>query len=44
VRPAAIDVSSSVEAAPGRKDPAKLRELFDVLRQSSFSIRHSTLT
>jgi phosphoribosylanthranilate isomerase len=40
VRPAAIDVSSGVESAPGRKDHAKLRDLFDVLRQSTFSIRH----
>jgi len=46
VRPAAIDVSSGVESAPGRKDPAKLRAFFDVLRHSSFSsfdIRHSAL-
>lgn len=32
VRPYAIDVSSGVESAPGRKDPAKLRALFDALR------------
>ena len=32
VRPAGIDVSSGVESSPGQKDPAKLRELFDVLR------------
>jgi phosphoribosylanthranilate isomerase len=32
VRPYAIDVSSGVESSPGRKDPAKLRELFAVLR------------
>jgi phosphoribosylanthranilate isomerase len=47
VRPAAIDVSSGVESAPGIKDPDKLRALFGVLRHasfSSFSIRHSTLT
>jgi phosphoribosylanthranilate isomerase len=44
VRPAAIDVSSGVESSPGRKDPAKLRELFGVLRASSLSaIRHSTI-
>lgn len=36
VRPAAIDVSSGVESAPGRKDPAKLRALFDVIRDSGF--------
>jgi phosphoribosylanthranilate isomerase len=43
VHPAAIDVSSGVESAPGRKDPAKLREFFDVLHQSSFALRHSSL-
>jgi phosphoribosylanthranilate isomerase len=45
VRPWAIDVSSGVEASPGRKDPAKLRDLFGILRQSPFSafgIRHSS--
>ena len=31
VRPYAIDVSSGVESAPGQKDPAKLRALFDAL-------------
>ena len=47
VRPAAIDVSSGVESAPGRKDAAKLRALFDILRLSpdssfsAFGIRHS---
>jgi phosphoribosylanthranilate isomerase len=34
VRPAGIDVSSGVESSPGKKDPSKLRELFDVLRHS----------
>jgi phosphoribosylanthranilate isomerase len=33
VRPYAIDVSSGVESAPGRKDPAKLRVFFAALRQ-----------
>lgn len=44
VRPAAIDVSSGVESAPGRKDPAKLRALFDILHSSfsAFGIQHST--
>lgn len=43
VRPAAIDVSSGVESAPGRKDRAKLREFFDALRHSSFGLRQSSL-
>jgi phosphoribosylanthranilate isomerase len=34
VKPAAIDVSSGVESAPGRKDPAKLRALFDIVHSS----------
>ena len=39
-QPYAIDVSSGVESSPGIKDPAKLRALFDILRHSSFVIRH----
>lgn len=31
-QPDAIDVSSSVESAPGKKDPARLRRLFEVIR------------
>ena len=34
VRPHAIDVSSGVEAAPGKKDPAKLTHLFEILQSS----------
>jgi phosphoribosylanthranilate isomerase len=32
VRPAAVDVSSGVEASPGRKDPAKLDAFFSAVR------------
>ena len=41
VRPSAIDVSSGIESAPGKKDPAKLRELFDVLRHSAIGNRQA---
>lgn len=34
VAPYAIDVSSGVEAAPGRKDPERMRALFDAIRQA----------
>jgi phosphoribosylanthranilate isomerase len=30
-QPYAVDVASGVEARPGRKDPARLRELFDAI-------------
>jgi phosphoribosylanthranilate isomerase len=33
-RPYAVDVASGVEARPGRKDPAKLRELFAAIESA----------
>jgi phosphoribosylanthranilate isomerase len=35
VRPYAVDVASGVEARPGRKDPAKLRALFDAVARAN---------
>jgi phosphoribosylanthranilate isomerase len=35
VRPFAVDVSSGVEASPGKKDPARLRELFKAVREAA---------
>lgn len=34
VKPMAIDVSSGVEASPGRKDPEKLRRLFEAVAEA----------
>jgi phosphoribosylanthranilate isomerase len=34
VQPSAIDVSSGVEASPGRKDPEKLRRLFEAVAET----------
>jgi len=34
-RPFAIDVASGVEAAPGRKDPAKIARLFESVREGA---------
>jgi phosphoribosylanthranilate isomerase len=35
VRPAAVDTASGTEAAPGRKDPHKLRAFFDAVKRST---------
>jgi phosphoribosylanthranilate isomerase len=39
VRPFAIDVCSGVEARPGRKDPARLRELFRQVESARSELR-----
>lgn len=36
VRPYAVDTASATESAPGRKDPAKLREFFAAVQQAAF--------
>jgi len=38
VRPYAVDVTSGVEARPGKKDPAKLRSFFDEVARASREI------
>ncbi len=37
VRPFAVDTASGTESAPGRKDPAKLRDFFAAVERAAFS-------
>lgn len=39
-RPAAIDVSSGVERAPGQKDPVRVRALFEAVGRADAQQRH----
>ena len=34
LHPAAVDVASGVESAPGVKDPSKLRRFFEAVREA----------
>jgi phosphoribosylanthranilate isomerase len=38
VQPQAVDVASGVEAAPGQKDPAKLRAFFEAVARGQLSV------
>ena len=36
-QPAAVDVNSGVESSPGKKDNDKMRQLFDLLKNTDTS-------
>ncbi len=38
VRPQAVDINSGVEISPGKKDPDKLREIIEIVRETDHNI------